>query len=117
MEARVGIRSTIQVFVRGGVSGCFEPWIPGSTTGFLRKSGWTIRTGQSPTKESISNNASLENNPAIIQSQHKPLTVDGNETSLRTEQVNHVPFSEVLSWSWLAEKLHDILTPMTNEPV
>ena len=37
-------------------------------------------------------------NAAIIQSQHKPLTVDGNETSLRAEQVNHVPFFKVFSW-------------------
>ena len=56
-------------------------------------------------------------NAAIIQSQHKPLTVDGNETSLRAEQVSHVPFFKVFSWRWLAEKRDDILAAVTNEPV
>jgi len=66
------------------------------------------------TKESISNNASLANNAAIIQSQHKPLTVDGNETSLRAEQVNHVPFFKVFSWRWLASNRETRVTALNG---
>jgi hypothetical protein len=63
LEARVGIQSTVQVFVRGGVSRCFGPSIPGPVpgpiTGFLRQAGLRNSDETMRRKESISNNAGL----------------------------------------------------------